>query len=468
MRDLRAAIPLAVWLVLSGPTAALAAHETDVASAFDKGNPYDFNLSVGYTRTLKRGALKRELAGVSDAGVDIRKDLRFSQVRHILNVRAEAAIFRDLMIHLQFPIVLSDTRSLDFAQNDGDSCGSPRETNCVTPNNSRLTVDRFLPPSVISQMSPNQVAVAGDEHAPGVLFLPKRSGIDQMYLGISWAPLNQRRDSTKPTWVVGFEARIGIGEAMAYDPMTPGGNTSVGTGIHQYHWWTSISKRYKYLDPWMTFYYLLPDAKDDSPFEKTTFQLSGQERSGPQQRGGVEAGVEIIPWEQPEQNSKFSIELRGKLEGVFEGRGYSEMWEIFANNPILAGPCRPAPDSYYGDKRVWDNGTYCSDPNGTIPYPGITSIENYFTFKAALAFNVDFTKFFRARLGVALGHEQQHYITFGDAGKDLGDDPQQGINYKNEYEVNPMYRPYIDTVGRRWRVGETTVFDVFVSLEGRL
>jgi hypothetical protein len=463
---------------------ARAGHETDIANSLD--NPFGFNLSVGYRRTLKRAAIKRELAGKAPGGgdqfgttdgVDIVKDLRFSQVRQVLSVRAEALIvpnILDLMVHLEFPIVLSDTRELSFAQNGGDSCGVPPEKNCVTKNNSTLLRDRFLPDSVASAMSPDQVQIAGDTRAPNMFYLPKRSGIDQMYLGLSWAPLNQRRDPTKPTWVLGFEARIGIGEAMAYNPyfdgskdegpLNPKGNTSVGSGIHQYHWWTSISKRYKYVDPWMTFFYMLPDAKDSSLYEKTTFELSGQERSGPQQRGGVEAGVEIIPWEKPEERSKFSIELRARLEGAFEGRGYSEMWEIFANNPILKGPCRPSDTSAFPDK--WNNGIYCDSPDSTIPFPGLTNIENYAIFHAAIAFNLDFTKYFRARLGVSLGHEQQHFITFGDAGRDIDD--QKGITYTREDEVNPLFRPYVDQVGRRWRVGETTVFDFFVALEGRI
>lgn len=477
MREQRSALALLlVVFVCSGPAPALATHVTDVASAFDKDDLYDFNLQVGYKRTLKRGALKRELAGTYSDQVHVVKDLRYSHVRHVLSVRAEAAIYKDLMLHVEFPIVLSDTREMGFAQNEGDSCGTPPEKNCVTLRNSTLIRDRFLPAAVVNQMQVDQEQVADSSGDPNKYYLPKRSGIDQMHLGISWAPINQQRDPTKPTWVLGFEARIGVGTAMEYNHyyydqsrdesvLNPKGNTAVGRGLHQYRWWTSISKRYKYLDPWMSFFYMLPQAKGSSLFEKTAFDLSGQERSGPRQHGGVEAGVEIIPWEQPEQNNKFSIELSARLEGVFEGRGYSEMWEIFANNPILAGPCRPAPNSAFGGV-PWNNGTYCASPDSTIPFPGITNIENYAVFKAALAFNLDFTKYFRARLGVAFGHEQQHFITFGDAGREV--DNQPGITYTNEKEVNPMYRPYMDQAGRRWRVGETTVFDVFASLEGRL
>ena len=91
----------------------------------------------------------------------------------------------------------------------------------------------------------------------------------------------------------------------------------------------------------MTFFYMLPVATDDSLFEKTTFALSGQENAGPMHRAGFETGLEIIPYERPKHHDKFSIEIRGRLETVFEGRGYSEMWELLANNSQLQGPCLP-------------------------------------------------------------------------------------------------------------------------------
>ena len=467
--------------ILAPPQRAHAAHETDIANSLK--NPFGFNLSVGYGRSLRRGAIKRERSGLSSTAGDIKlfKELRFSQVRHILSVRGEAQIvprFMDLMLHVEFPIVLSDVRELGLTQNGGDPCGTPRTQNCVTPRNSRLLNEGFLPASIASAIGPSQVNIAGDTRAPNMFYLPNRSGIDQMYLGLSWAPLNQRRDPTKPTWVLGFEARLAIGEAMTHNGffddntaaglaeglLNPRGNTSVGRGLHQFRWWTSISKRYKYLDPWMTFYYMLPHARDGSLFEKTSFPLTGQQRSGPRQVGGVEVGVEIVPWERPDQNAKLSIELRAGLEGRFEGRGYSELWEVFANNPLLKGPCRPDAASLHPDR--WQNGTYCPSPDSQIPFPGLTSIENHAVFNAALAINFDFTRYLRTRVGVSLGHEQQHFITAADAGIDV--DNKQGITYTREDEVNPMYRPYIDQPGHRWRVAETTVFDFFVAIEGRI
>ena len=109
---------------------------TDLASAFDKGNPFDVFFRVEYRRSLKRGAIKRDIAD-NPSTLWIAKDLRYSQIRHVLNLRADISLWRDLQLHLGFPIVLADTRSLTFAQNDGEDCGTYDEY-CVDRSNTTL------------------------------------------------------------------------------------------------------------------------------------------------------------------------------------------------------------------------------------------------------------------------------------------------------------------------------------------
>jgi hypothetical protein len=482
--------PLVCFLVLCGSSPAQAARITDLASAFDEGDPYDFNILVGYDRELRRGLIRREREG-SQAETLFTKELRYTQERHLLNVRADFAVYKDLQIHFQLPIVLSDRRYWNFAQNGGDPCMDGNVNLCVTPQNSTLTRDGFVtydptkPPG--ETMVPNQVQVGvvdsdtalNPPAAPGGLGLPKRSGLDQLFIGVQWAPISQARDYTKPTWVLGFEARIAVGPHMTYNPrynpnlpesdLNPKGNGAVGRGLHQFHFWLAFSKRFKYLDPYMTLFYMLPLAKSNSLFGKSSFPNSGQERHAPQHIGGATAGMEIIPWEDTEKGYKLSIDVATRLTGVFEGRGYSDIWELFANSPQLVGNCYAdtptgSADGSVDETPLWNNGVYCPDPNSTIPYPGITSIENHAVVIGWLAFNLDLTQWVRVRTGVSFGHEQAHFITFGDAGKEKNN--VSGLQ-RVESEVNPMFRPYIDNVGRRFRTAQSTVFDVFVSLQGR-
>ncbi|MFH1130628.1 MAG: hypothetical protein V1754_04795 [Pseudomonadota bacterium] len=440
------------------PSLVRGAEVTELASSFDEGDPFDFNLKVAYQRAHRWSSIKRELGGAAPDAIALVKELSFSRAEDILSVRAETAVWRDLQLHIELPIVLSQQRNFSFAQNGGSACGTPPETNCVTKNNSTLVRDGLLDGT---KMTDGQIAVADSSGTPGGRLLPQRSGLDQLFAGIAWAPMNQTRDSSKPTWALGFEARIAIGNVMKYDPTDPLANTAVGQGLHQFHFWTTVSRRYTYLDPWVNFYYLYPLATSNSLFTTTKFKGSGQKFSGPQHRGGVQVGLEIVPWERPEKNYKVTIELRGQFEGVFDGRGYSSMWELFANNPRLQGPCTPPTSKDNTNIIPWANGTYCSSGTDTIPYPGITSIGSHLIIGGTLAVNVALTEFFKGRLGFNLGHEQEHMITVANAGWDR--DGSDKID-ENTTELNPLYRPMIDAPDRRFKVDNTVLFDFFVSV----
>jgi hypothetical protein len=460
-----------VWCSFTNtvPAQAVQPANTDLMTSFARPGWFNVDLRVNYQRSVKRGAIHREGVGSNSFDIPLLKELQFRQVRHILSIRQDTTFWKALQLYIDIPIILSDERQLDFDQNDGDSClgsgpnASP-EDNCVTPGNSTLVHDGLLMEA--ANMSPTQVAVAGPNQIPGGYLLPRRSGLDQIHLGLAGTPLSQERDIAHPTWVIGFEARLGVGTPMEYDPLRPLANTSVGQGIHQFKWWTSISRRFQYFEPWMSFYYMLPVAKGDSLYESTTFPNSGQTHFGPMQRGGGEVGVEIVPWQKPTKKQRISVELSARLEGVFEGRDYSEMWEVFANNPKLAGPCRLAANSLEPGR--WNNGTYCASPNDFIPYPGITDIESYAIFGGTLAVVLDFTRYLRLRLGVSLDHEQQHFITYGNAGHS---DNTMGtidiVNQPKESQIDPLFRPLIDLVGHRFQVADTTIFNFFFSLTGQ-
>lgn len=449
--------------ILGGALPAHAADVTEVASSFQPNEPFEANLSLSYRRSLMRGAVTREAVGrtSTQTGIDVLKELRYSHVEHVLSPRLEVGIWRDLQFHIEIPITMADDRSYSFAQNGGAPCGDPPTTNCITRQNSTLVRDGFLDGS---QMTPDQVAVANSDGPAGGLLLPTRSGVDQIYLGLTWAPITQRRDPTKPTWALGFESRIAVGSPMQYSPTEPTANTSVGRGIHQLHFWSSVSRRFRYLDPWISVFYLLPIAANNSLFKKTSFPLSGQSRSGPQHIAGGEIGVEIIPWERPKQRQKVGIELMTRVTAVFEGRGYSPVWELFANSSRLSGPCDPNPSSVDPlTEPPWSNGSYCQDANQTIPYPGITNIENYLNFAGTLAITGEWTKHVRARLGFSFGHDRSHYITFAPVGE--ARDRNQLVDPNNALQVNPMYRSLIDTPGNRFRVQEATIFDIVLAVE---
>ena len=463
----------AIALLLVGVSArpASGAEATELGSPFVSSSPFHLQLSAGYQHTLRRGAFKRELIGdVLDplqGSTKIVKEGRYSQVRHILNLGAKVSLPQGVQVHFGLPIVLADNRTLGFEQNGGDPCpgngANPRtEDNCVTPYNSTLVADGFLDQQALLANPFRVLDWAGSSPPRGGMLLPTRGGIDQLHMGISWAPVRQADDPTKPTFVVGYEARIGLGSIMSYDPANPTANRAVGRGVDEHRVWLAVSRRFnRYVDPWFSIYYMAPVAHSDSLFEKTSFPGSGQLRGGPQQRAGLDIGVEFVPWEQPAAKHKVAIELSGFLNAIFEGRGYSPIWEVLSANNQLSGPCLRASDNPTGPM-LWDNGSYCRSDKEILPFPGITHIENYMNMGARLALHVHLAQYIYASLLLVLAHDTAHFITYEDAGRSLN--PNGTIDLNDPRQVNPMYRPLIDAPGRRFRVEETTIFDFALNL----
>src|SRR5260370_34913233 len=78
------------------PAPVRAADVTDVASAFDEDNPFDFRFRVRYDHTEKRAQIKRELEGWSptQTATPALRDPASARTRDTLSPRAEAGLFR--------------------------------------------------------------------------------------------------------------------------------------------------------------------------------------------------------------------------------------------------------------------------------------------------------------------------------------------------------------------------------------
>jgi len=169
---------------------------TSVVDAFDRDDPIDINLTLGFTQSWRSADIHRETS-LSQPGLSTGRFVAatenvatFSQSVSTLNMGADIGIFRDLALILRLPLILSDSREL------GDL------------NGSSANIDRLRDP---------QVDPATGIHTPlfNVPFKsPTRSGIDYFSVGLNWAIFNQQRDWTKPTWVVGAEGRFSVGTPL--------------------------------------------------------------------------------------------------------------------------------------------------------------------------------------------------------------------------------------------------------------
>ncbi len=441
------AMAAALGLGLSvAPNLASAGPHTDVASAFDKDDPFDLFVSFDYILGIHSAKVMRENVGgpgsSPTAPLPVDRDLKFSSTRHTLVPRIAMGVFSDMNISVALPIVISDNRSLDL---DG-----------TNRTDSSTIGDGLLPMNGFNADDPGTGFPSGNELFRG----PTRRGLDQIHLGLTWAPMNQQRDDTKPTWKLGAEARLAIGTTAKFDRSDPTGQTGIGRGVNEVNLWTSIAKRSGWAEPFVEIWWRAPfSTKSDSAFIEPGF---GQRRTAAQQHAGTRFGFEAIFWEKPADKTRVSLDVAARLEAHFEGRAYTEMWEVF---------------SYAGDATGGGPLILDSDPTSTgvqaLSHPGVSNIENYISFSGRVGLRAELGDKVRLGFSFELVRHQAHIISFADAGVDKPTcsgssttgceiDRNDVVNPGTD-EVNPLHVPTIDVVGHRYRIDKSSDFNLLVD-----
>jgi hypothetical protein len=434
-------------------TTAHAAEITRTLEAFEPTNPWDANVEISYQRSLRRALISRERPEADTLRYFDDRELRYSRVDHTMDFKLRFALYRDLEIFVNLPVVLSKSQAADFARGDP---GQGRTGGCAGPGmptgDSTLVRDGLFRGGGISSApdpslphmdpanprQPNQARTilgqAGVSQPaacylgqPGVpTFESLRSGFGDMSLGIAWAPFNNARDDTHPTWLLKLEYQIPTGTTQDPTPRDPAGgdfrprNDTVGLGMHALHFQTYLSKRVNaFFDPYIGFEYSVFVPADNPIFRRFS---PNQEHVGPGQRAAVVAGFEIVPWERREKQMKFAMDFRLRARATFEGRDYSEIADFLGR---------------------------------------VTDIETFATLGAEVGFYTQITKWFLLRLHLGLAYDTRHFITFAN----IGEDRNGNRTVENTpTEQNPVYDPMTDQVGRRLSVSETTVFTWGFSL----
>src|SRR5450432_401136 len=328
---------------------------TQVPDAFDDDDPFDLNLSLGYESTWTSSVIRRETSigapGLSTGGFtqSNMNAAQYKQTTSRLLTRADVGLYKDIALVFRVPIILSDDRSL------GGVSGSEKQ---------------------------QTVTLAG---APGEQLFslpfksPTRSGIEYLAVGIDAGIMNQMRDSTKPTWVLGVEGRFNVSEPMhacnsgggglnqaagqvqcAYPsdinrngvsgeyPNADAGplegrfsgsrkpGVSRGTTALEAH--TYLSRRIKYIEPYGGFRALFEFQNSSSDYGAT--DLKGSLVNHPPLRGTLLLGLNVIPWEIRDQFQRLTIDFRFTGTYVSEGRDYSELFDALGSSdaPYLRVP----------------------------------------------------------------------------------------------------------------------------------
>jgi hypothetical protein len=379
------------------------------------------DLSVDYAYSARRSTLKRELAGLPGAALDgptpLVKDLVFRGSRHEVRPRAELGVPYGLSFTLALPIVLRDVRRLDFDQR-ADGCvfaSDPGRATCVDATNSTTVADGLLPSDGLDVDGGG--ATGGDTVFRGAT----RAGLDQLHAGAAWKVTDQARDPSKPTWTVGAELRLSIGDVMAIDAARPAGDDGVSRGVHELRAATALERRLGRpgMTPRFEAWWLAPIAtRDGAPLDPPD-GAGDLQRS--QHRGGVDGGVEVVPWERADTGQRVAVAVTAGVAAHFAGRAYSDLWEVFA----LAGG--------EGGPLVLD-----ADPGQQgmqpLPHPGVTTTQEFLSAGGRVAFDVRPTGWLQLDLAADLAWEQTHLVSFARGG--------------------PLFAPVIDQVGHRYRVDE--------------
>lgn len=413
---------------------ALGNEYTDVIDAFDddNGDPFDIHLSVEYERFQRNSTIRRETLDGTPHNWDFyayENLFKFKQITHLLNINVDIGIYKDLALRFRLPLVLNDTREL---RDHGDW-------------------DRtWQTPSLF----------------PTPFKSPERSGIDYFAVGLWWGILAQERDQTKPDWLIFVEGRFGVGDTMeascskgnipgypATEPDVACTNKGgVSRGLNELALGTRLSRRFGIFDPYFGFEALIGWPKSGTPFFSGGASNS-KVNTMPPIVGTLDFGMEIVPFERPENNLKISIDIGATGKYHSEGREYSPLFDALGTSSYLKHP-----ESADFDKNgVYDDLT----ENQTSSYSGMTDIENYATFAARLAFMVQPAKYVKFRVGTILGHESQHFITKTDGCTEGNLETQNGFTTCSE--PNSDFRPDIDSPGTRFRAEKTFIWTFFVN-----
>lgn len=406
---------------------AQAAEITRVASSFDDNKPFGAFFDINFLRTQDRAKITREWYQ-NGTNQDV-TELRYVMLDTRLNLDAHVGIWQDVEIHYNLPIVFQQDRTWNFAKDSGAGVTSIYR-NCLDAAGNVSGAD----------------CAGGAGNGSGKLFTvgdPSRSyrnGLGDMTFGIAWAAFNQARDDTKPTWVLGFDYTAPT--AQLNDPSVPTtGDKKGGIGdkVNRYKWYTSISKRIAFADPYFQLHYTLPyqgpgyytncdhPSGSNMGYPQNCGNANPWTRSNtgiqPPHVGGFIVGTELNAFENAAMHQKIAFDIRGWVTYTSEGRYSNELSDMMGKY------------------------LYSSD---------YTQIGGWIGFTGHAA------EFISLRAYASIAYNTEHFLTNENIGQDTSGNGTVDIS-DHPNEVNPNYDFRVDRPGRRFRISEETIFSVMCT-----
>jgi hypothetical protein len=455
---------------------------TQVIDAFDDNDPFDINVSLGFEYTSKSATILRETA-INEPGLTTGnytshrlKVASYAETQSRLIPRVDIGVYKDLAVHVSVPVILSNSRKLEGIDGSENKVGT---------------------------------ALQG---APGELLFslpfasPTRSGLDHIAAGFDFNILNQFRDSSKPTWVIGAEGRFSVGTPMHACNSSPTGDeidcadpadinrngkaditdragnllegvdvarrspgVTRGTMALEVH--SLASKRLKYIEPYGGFSALFEFQQNSSDFGVTN--VSESLVNHPPLVGTMTLGMMIIPWENREKFGRLTFDLRLNGQYHSEGRDYSELFDALGSTS--ARSLRNPEWERYRANADGNPASVVDEGSSKIFFTGLTDVQAYGSYRASASATWQASEYVKFQFGMGFKHDQAHLITadqpcnpafkddIGKSGPCHSGDDTSGGALSATGVPNPNYRPTINAVGRRFFVDNSNTFDIFAS-----
>ena len=435
MGRLRLGAIVALTLALAGPAGA--AEIARVASHGEPGNPFDLHVEIRWDRSQESARITRERP-VPGGVVQDGDELRFTRTVNAIVPRVAIGLAEDLDLHFEWPYVLADDRAWRFGIVNGAPTGgvppySSIETNDVDANGAACGVD--LDPVIPGNQCP-LFPVA----PPTTVYHGGKAG--DLKAGVSWGIFDDRKDPTKPFWLVGVD--VTFPTAALYDPAVgrgtnwmspyavPGKPGPSGEKVWKWDFFTVMSRRMGPIDPYVKAHATVM-RKSSSTYSNCDHaaELATVSATNPvaQMRTeaiaacadsgrandaaarlpwvtGLTVGTELVPYEDAREQQKVSIDVRLSGDYTSSQRFYNEL----------------------------------TDATGKLHHT-----EEYLTLGGFLGLYLRASKYVSLNATASLSTNTAHYLT--------GEPSQSDPNFDWRY----------DAPGNRFRISEVSVLDVSVS-----
>ena len=377
---------------------------TDTADAVDsvtingksQQDPFDVYVGTEFIYRSESGTIGREpINGIlandpcsasSPGKCDFRDELSFHRSEMLMEFQAQLGLFRDLALTLDLPIIIN--RSLSF----GYSPGISAQQSSIDPQDTG---------------NPAQTLFAQN-------YATDFGGVGQMKLGLRYAPLNDERVKTDPSWLLFFKWAMPYTSSV-YRPMADKEKASkpVGTGVHFLTFGTAFSKRVAelgmigidpniqrrgYLDPYLLVSYTRPVPDRSLAEQALLYKPSNTFGTTPSHKAQIMGGLEIVLHEDLAQNQLYSVDCGFKADFHSEGRNYSLL---------------------------------------TAPLNELTFTEQFFEFGGVFHALAQPNNLVRVELDFSLGTRSPYFLTNENVGEDTNGDNK--VRREDNDLLNPYY-----------------------------